>query len=89
MISATIADTSNGAASTEREVNMFDFDLKAFVWLCIGAGGMVITLLMMSLCSVSGRCSRMEELKEAKEGRIRIENWENTPERRAMTERSR
>lgn len=70
-----------------REVNMFDFDLKAFVWFCIGAGGMVITLLMMSLCSVSGRCSRLEEQRENR--RLRVENWENTPERRAMTERSR
>jgi hypothetical protein len=65
---------------------MFEFDLKAFVWFCIGAGSLLITLLMMSLCSVSGRCSRMEEQDE---DRIRIENWKNTPERRAMTERSR
>jgi hypothetical protein len=49
---------------------MFEFDLKAFVWFCIGAGSLLITLLMMSLCSVSGRCSRMEEQDE---DRIRVE----------------
>jgi hypothetical protein len=65
---------------------MFEFDLKAFVWFCIGAGGLLITLVMMSLCSVSGRCSRLEEQRE---NRLRVENWEDTPERRAMTERSR
>ena len=65
---------------------MFEFDLKAFVWFCIGAGSLLITLLMMSLCSVSGRCSRMEEQRE---NRLRVEKWEDTPERRAMTERSR
>ena len=66
---------------------MFEFDMKAFVWLCIGAGGTIITLLMMSLCEVSGRCSRLEEQRENRT--LRVENWENTPERRAMTERSR
>lgn len=65
---------------------MFEFDLKAFVWLCIGAGGLLIALVIMSLCSVSGRCSRLEEQRE---NRLRVENWEDTPERRAMTERSR
>ena len=70
-----------------REVSMFEFDMKAFVWLCIGAGGTMITLLMMSLCSVSERCSRLEEQRENR--RLRVENWENTPERRAMTERNR
>ena len=65
---------------------MFEFDLKEFVWFCIGAGSLLITLLMMSLCSVSGRCSRMEEQDE---DHSRVENWKNTPERRAMTERSR
>ena len=69
-----------------REVSMFEFDMKAFVWLCIGAGGTMITLLMMSLCSVSERCSRLEEQRENR--RLRVENWENTPERRAMTERN-
>ncbi|WP_026766108.1 hypothetical protein [Selenomonas ruminantium] len=65
---------------------MFEFDLKAFVWFCIGAGSLLITLVMMSLCNMSARCSRLEEQNE---DRLRIENWKNTPERRAMTERSR
>lgn len=69
------------------EVNMLEFDMKALVWLFIGAGGMLMALLMMSLCEVSGRCSRLEEQRENR--RLRVENWENTPERRAMTERSR
>ena len=27
---------------------MFEFDLKAFVWFCIGAGGLLITLVRPS-----------------------------------------
>lgn len=65
---------------------MFDFDVKALIWLCIGAGGLLFALAIMSLCSVSGRCSRLEEQRE---DRLRVENWKNTPDRLAMTERKR
>ncbi|WP_297967084.1 hypothetical protein [uncultured Anaerovibrio sp.] len=43
---------------------MFDFDLKAFVWLCIGAGGVLVAIMVMALCKVSGRQSRIEEAME-------------------------
>ncbi|SDP00040.1 hypothetical protein [Selenomonas ruminantium] len=65
---------------------MFEFDIKALLWLAIGAGGTLMALLMLSLCSVAGKCSRLEEQAE---NQLRVKNWNKTPERLAMTERKR
>lgn len=51
---------------------MFDFDLKAFVWLCIGAGGLLVAIMVMALCEVSGRWSRIEEAMEAMKDHDRL-----------------
>ena len=53
---------------------MFDFDLKAFVWLCIGAGGVLVVIMVMALCEVSGRWSRIEEAMEDHD-RLMEQKW--------------
>ncbi|KHM50919.1 hypothetical protein SAMN02745671_02433 [Anaerovibrio lipolyticus DSM 3074] len=53
---------------------MFELDLKAFVWMCIGAGGVLAVMVIMGLCKVSGRISRIEEEMEDHD-RLMVENW--------------
>lgn len=53
---------------------MFELDLKAFVWICIGAGGVLAVMVIMGLCEVSGRISRIEEEMED-HNRLFVENW--------------
>lgn len=54
---------------------MFDFDLKAFVWLCIGAGGVLAVMVIMGLCEVSGRMSRIEEEMEDHDRLMEQKKW--------------
>ena len=53
---------------------MFELDLKAFVWMCIGAGGVLAVMVIMGFCKVSGRISRIEEEMEDHD-RLMVENW--------------
>ena len=43
---------------------MFELDLKAIVWVCIGAGGVIAAMMVLALCKVSGLMSRIEEEME-------------------------
>ena len=45
---------------------MFELDLKAYILLCIGAGGVLVVIMVMALCEVSGRWSRIEEAMDAR-----------------------
>ena len=63
---------------------MIELNINSILWLCIGVGSTLIIMLMLGLCAVSGRCSRMEERLNT---RLKVENWKTTPERLAMTER--
>lgn len=53
---------------------MFEFDLKAFVWMCIGGAGVIAAMMVLALCEVSGRMSRIEEAIEDHD-RLMVENW--------------
>ena len=59
-------------------------ELNSLLWLCAGAGSTLIIMLILGLCAVSGRCSRLEERLNTQ---LKVENWKTTPERLAMTER--
>lgn len=63
---------------------MIEFNFNSLLWLCIGAGSTLTIMLMLGLCAVSGRWSRMEECLNTQ---LKVENWKTTPERLAMTER--
>ena len=53
---------------------MFEFDLKAAVWMCIGAGGVIAAMMVLALCKASGRMSRIEKEMEDHD-RLMVENW--------------
>ena len=53
---------------------MFELDLKAAVWMCIGAGGVIAAMMVLALCEASGRISRIEEEMEDHD-RLMVENW--------------
>ena len=53
---------------------MFEFDLKAFVWMYIGGAGVIAVMMVLALCETSGRMSRIEEEIED-HNRLFVENW--------------
>jgi hypothetical protein len=66
---------------------MFEIDMEAIQWFFVGIAvtfGAFLAFMILGLCVVAGRCSRLEEQRE---NRFKVENWKATPERLAMTER--
>lgn len=53
---------------------MIEFNFNSLLWLCIGAGSTLTIMLILGLCAVSGRCSRMEERLNTQ---LKVEKLEN------------
>ena len=63
------------------------FELGAIQWFFLGVaatGVVIVACMLLGACMVSGWWSRLEEKRE---NRMKIENWNATPERLAMTKR--
>lgn len=63
------------------------FEFSAAQWFFLGVAISVVAIvacMLLGACVVSGWWSRLEEKRE---NRMKIENWNATPERLAMTKR--
>lgn len=63
------------------------FELGAIQWFFLGvaaAGVVIVACMLLGACMVSGWWSRIEEKRGSS---MKIENWNATPERLAMTKR--
>ena len=63
------------------------FELGAIQWFFLGvtaAGAAIVACMLLGACMVSGWWSRLEEKRD---NGMKVENWNATPERLAMTKR--